>query len=327
MRKLVVAMVALALPFVGAGPASADPARASAAAAFGLQATGTVPLGPLAPSAAVFPGGPADQTGSDSANEVLEVPLGTLALAGVVGSISNAHLNDDITPQLAAAPALPGISEPVTIPGGANARGLAKTTGVGLVFTAPAGTVVDPIATALAELTNAAGGLLGADAITAEAVAKCVNNTPVFETGFEIVELGGLAGGLLNDTVQQTLDTVLDLLEGGGGDGGGQTGLLSSIISVQRGRVTQIPNGVAIDGLVVSIPLLNEEIIISHAEAAMPANCAVEPPAEQPTGPGDIAPTLAATGSSALMLQAALGLLAAGVGLRRLNRRARRTGA
>ncbi len=322
MRKVVVAMVALALPFVGAGPASADPARASAAAAFGLQATGTVPLGPLAPTAAAFPGGAANQTAADApVNEVLGLPLGSLALAGVVGSTSNAHLADDITPQLAGIEAVADIADPVTIPGGANARGLAKTTGVSLLLNTPAGAPATVLQ--LAQLANEAGGLLAADAVTAEAVAKCVNGAPVFETGYQIIEAGGLLGAPLNDTLQGLLDTVLDLFEAEAG----APVPLSSLISIERGRVTRIANGIAIDGLVVSIPLLNETIVISHAEAAMPANCAVEPPAQPPTGPGPVAPTLAATGGSDLILPVAAGMLLTGLGLRRLNRRSRRENA
>ncbi len=309
MRKVVVAMVALALPFVGAGPASADPARASAAAAFGLQATGAIPLGPLITTAAVQP---PDQDAPVS--QVLSVPLGGLALAGVVGATANAHRADDIVPTLSTIDPTAETADPVTIPGGANARGLAKTTGAAILFSGEG----DPITNLLAEITSLTGGLLGADAITAEAVAKCVNNAPVFETGFEIVGLGGLVGEPLDPIVETLLTTLLGLI--------GEDAVLSDIISLQPGRVTQVENGVAIDGLVVSIPLLQEEIVISHAEAAMPADCAVAPPEQPPTGPGDVAPTgtLAATGGSALMLPVAIGLLLTGLGVRHLNRRSRR---
>lgn len=312
MRKVVVAMVALALPFVGAGPASADPARASAAAAFGLQATGLVAIGPLVPTAAAQP---PDQDAP--VTQVLEVPLGSLAYSGTVAATANAHRADDIAPRLAGVPA-GDLGNPTTIPGGANARGVATTEGAALLFTPPVGDI-DPINIALATLANATGGLLGAEAITAEAVAKCVNNVPVFETGFEIVELGGLVGAPLDDVTEGLLQVVLDLI--------GPDAVLSDIISITPGRVTAIPNGIAIDGLVVSVPLLDQEIVISHAEAAMPANCAVEPPAQPPTGPGPIAPTLAATGGSDLILPVAFGMLLTGFGLRRLNRRSRRENA
>ena len=312
MRKIVVAMVALALPFVGAGPASAEPARASSAGAYGLLATGLVALGPLVPSVAAQP---PDTNAADA--ELLEVPLGSLVFAGAVDTTANAHRADDIAPLLAGIETTELISDPVTIQGGASARGVAKTAGAGLVFAPPPGTL-DAIALAFEALTNATGGLLGADAITAEAVAKCVNGAPVFETGYQIVGLGGLVGGILDPVAEALLGALLALLPPGSG--------LSSIISLEPGRVTPVPDGIAIDGLVVRVPLLDEEIIISHAEARMPANCAVEAAAQPPTGPGDVAPsgTLAATGSSPLLLPMALGLLATAGGLRYLNRRSRR---
>jgi len=316
MRKIVVAMVALALPFVGAGPAAAEPARASSAAAYGLLATGTVPIGAQVPVAAAQP---PDQDAADT--ELVEVPLGGLAFAGAVDVTANAHRADDITPLLAGIATTPLTSNPVTIQGGANSRGVAKTTGAALVFTPPAGEL-DAVTLAFSALADAAGGLLGADSITAEAVAKCVNGARTFETGFEIVGLGGLVGGVLDPVVQPLLDTLLALLPPGS--------TLASVISIEPGRVTQIPDGFAIDGLVVKVPLLMEEIVISHAEARMPAgDCRVAPPAGPPTGPGDVAPTgtLAATGSSPLLLPVALGLLATAAGLRYLNRRSRRASA
>jgi hypothetical protein len=173
----------------------------------------------------------------------------------------------------------PNAGDPTTLTN-VNAQGFSKTEGLGVVFNNPG---VDPVRILLAELSSAAGGLVGADAVSAEAVAKCVNNQPVFETGYEIAGLGGIVGQVLNPTVQQLLSQLLTLL--------GPGSVLSAVISIEPGRVTPLTDGVAIDGLVVRVPLLNEEIIVSHAEAHMPGNCGVAPPTTiQPTGPGGIAP-------------------------------------
>ncbi|MDQ4097054.1 MAG: hypothetical protein M3144_04205, partial [Actinomycetota bacterium] len=207
--------------------------------------------------------------------QLLNVPLGGLALAGVVGVDAHAHSQDDIVPVLAGVAVTTNTSDPTTT-APVNAQGLAKTTGAALVFN---NTGVDPIRTLLAEISTAVGGLLGADAVTAEAVARCVSGQPVFETGYQVVGLGGLVGDVIDPLVQPLLDQLLALV--------GPGSALSSIIGVEAGRVTQLGDGVAIDGLVVRVPLLNQEIVVSHAEARMPSDCGVEPP--QPTGPGEIA--------------------------------------
>jgi hypothetical protein len=279
-----------------------------------------IPIGPTITASASQP--PDEDVVSPP--QLLNVPLGSLALAGVVGVDAHAHQADDITPVLAAIPLSPS-SDPVALTN-VNAQGLAKTAGASLVFNDPGG--LDPIRTLLAQISSTLGGLLGADAVTAEAVAACVNNTPVFETGFQVVGLGGLVGDVLDPLVQPLVNTLLGLL------GPGST--LSAVISVERGRVTQLTDGVAVDGLVVRVPLLNEEIVISHAEAHMQANCSIAPPPTvQPTGPGPIAPrgdvapqvvaqaALATTGSNVPYLPVGIAMIGAALFVARLARRPR----
>jgi hypothetical protein len=317
MRRGLAVAVALAVTFAMAtGPAAADPANNSSASAYGLSATGLIPISPTITAEASQP---PDEDVVETP-QLLEVPLGGLALAGVVGVDAHAHQADDIVPVTAAVPATPGTSDPVILTG-VNAQGLAKTAGASLVFSDPGG--LDPVRVLLAQISSALGGLLGADAVVAEAVATCVNNQPVFETGYQVAGLGGLVGDVLDPVVQQLLSTLLGLL--------GPDAVLSSVISIEAGRVTPLADGVAIDGLVVSVPLLNQEIIISHAEAHMQANCAVAPPEPpQPTGPGAIAPrgdvaapaaSLAVTGSEVPYLPIGAGMVAAAFLIRYVVRR------
>ncbi|HEX3393988.1 MAG TPA: hypothetical protein VHS52_05625 [Acidimicrobiales bacterium] len=293
-----------------AGPAAAEPANTSSANAYGLSAAGALPISPLITTSASQP---PDQDSSAASPagmspSLLTLPLGTLALAGVVGVDANAHQVDNITPELTAVPVTPSTSDPVTLVDDSS-RGLAKTTGLGLVFTAPTTGTIDPIATALAALPS----LLSADAVSSEAVAKCVDGQPVFDTGYQIAGLGGLVGGVLDPVVQALLNTLLGLI--------GPGAALSSVISIAPGVVTQLPDGVAIDGLQVSVPLLNETIVVSHSEAHMAANCTVAaPPASvAPTppaatsGPGAATGSLATTGSDLPFLPLGLGLVVAGV--------------
>lgn len=308
MRKLVVAMVALAIPFAGAGPASADPARASAASAFGITiALGGSELIPPTPAVAVQQ--PPDAERQEQ--RVLPLDVGALALNGTVNAVAGATRDSRLIPAITDR----GVKRlPAT---GVNARGFASAENVDVLLQADSGLPVE-----LPQLS-----LVRADAIEAEAVATCVNNRPVFDFAFNLAEvfIGGTALGVGN-----LLSPVINLL--------GPTGVLAAVITFSTpendpaNTVRVTGDRIIVDALRVRLlPLTGgnplAEVVIGHAEAAMPADCAVARPAPEPTGDGPIAPTLAATGGSDLMLPAALGLLATGFGLYRLNRRSRRANA
>jgi hypothetical protein len=232
MKRGLTALVALVACFAsGTSTAGADPASASSGAAYGLAATGLLPISPIVTAAA----SPPPDEDVVTPPTLLTVPLGGLALSGTVGADAHAHQADDLQP-VTATLGVSDVSDPAAI-SNVNAQALAKTEGLGLLFNAEG---VDPVRTLLSQLSAAAGGLLTADAVVAEAVAKCVDNQPVFETGFTVAELGGLLGGVLNDTVQQLLALIPLLL--------GPDAALSSIISIEFGRVSLLPDGVAIDG-------------------------------------------------------------------------------
>ena len=308
MRRGLAVAVALAVSIaLATGPAGGEAASSSSASAYGLSASGLVPISPTITASVSQP--PDEDVTTPP--QLVNVPLGGLALAGVVGVDAHAHQADNITPVLTDVPATANTSDPVLLTN-VNAEGLAKTAGASVVFADPGG--LDPVRVLLAQISSAVGGLVGADAVVAEAVAQCVNNVPVFETGYQVAGLGGLVGDVLDPVVQGLLSQLLALL--------GPDAVLSAVVSVEAGRVTPLADGVAIDGLVVRVPLLNEEIVISHAEAHMQSNCGIAPPTTlKPTGPGAIAPvggaapsaSLAATGSDVPYLPIGAGMLGAAV--------------
>ncbi len=296
MRKIVVAMVALALPFVGAGPASADPARTSSASAFGLSGTGLLAIAPT-PTVAVSQPPDTGRSVGGNFNSTLPLALTGIAVTGTANAVGEAARDSRLDA------VLPDVDD------GNNARGFARTDGLQLLGSA------DIITAIGGQLLNGTG-LLTATAVEAEAVARCVNNVPVFDAGFRLIGLQ-VADLDLTTTLDPLLQQILGIVN------------LEGLLQIQQGVIERTADSITITALRINLLGTAQVINVSQATAAMPVNCAVEPPAQPPTGPGDVAPTgnLAATGSSPLMLPAAIGLLATAVGLRYLNRRSRRASA
>lgn len=296
MKKVIGATFALALALAAAAPASADPARASSAYAYGLEATGTLPIARTPESRASQP--PDSQL---VRNAVLEVPAQPLAVDANVGTVAVAHRESDI--RTSGGGWDPPDADPQSLQD-VNARGFARTTGLALVVQASA--LVDAITDDL--ITQS---LVGAEVIQAEAAAKCVDNKAQFDTGYEIIGLG-VAGEEI-PLVADLTKALTDLLAPGG--------VLAPVVTVEKGVVSRpSQDTIAIDALVITVPLLNERIVVSHAEATMPTPCGIEPP--KPTGPGPIAqdtPRLAATGGEMGTLPlVAFGVLGGAVILRRI---------
>jgi len=321
MRKAFLAAVSLVTGLVtfyaaAAGPAAAEPARESRSAAYGLAAEGLLAISPTITTESAFPpGGDNAVTGNfgSPSPTLLTLPLGNLALVGAVGVEANSHEADDVDPTTDVLPSTPGISEPVTI-GQVNTRALARTAGLGVAISA--GETPNAITTALALLPS----LLTAEAVTSEAVAKCVDGQPVFDVGYEVAGLGGVVGGLLDPTLIEPLLLLIETLLGPGSG-------LSAVASIAPGVVTPLADGVAIEGLVLSVPLLNETIVISHSEVHMAADCSVitAPPDAGPTTGGATSGRLASTGSDTPFLAVGMGLTAlalVGGGLIRRSRKA-----
>ena len=303
MRKVLTTAFATAVALWATGPAWAEPARTSSAAAYGLQASvlGTQ-LVPPTPVVAVSQPPDTGRTLGENIDATLPVDLPGLAVTGVVTAVGDAHRADDIVPTLTSP--VGQFSDAVTLTG-VNSRGLARAENLNLLGNIP---LIDILAGQVAQQ-----GLLSAGSVQAEAVAKCVNNQPVFDTGFNIVDLRVAGSQIpLNDLVSSLL-TLLNL---------------PGIITVVQGETGVLPDGgVFINALHVTVPLLQADIIVGHAEARMPANCGIAPPAP-PTGPGPIAPVadvaaplgnLAATGGDFSMTPlVAMAMLGGALGVRRL---------
>ncbi|MCA1705486.1 MAG: hypothetical protein LC808_20405 [Actinobacteria bacterium] len=309
MRKVLTTVFATAVALSAIGPAWAEPASSSSAAAYGISARvlGTQ-LVPPTPSVAVSQPPDTGLTLNGNVNSTVPLDLQGLAVAGVVVAVGEAHRADDIVPALTTN--LGAGSDAVTLTG-VNARGLARAENLNLV-----GNIQ------LLQLLGGAvvsQGLVSAGSVQAEAVAKCVNNQPVFDTGYNVVDLKVAGTDIPLNSLLAPLLAALNL---------------PGVVTVTLGEKGDLPGGgVFINALHISVPLLQADIIVGHAEAGMPANCGIAPPAPPapPTGPGDIAPiadlgNLAATGGDfSVTPLVAMALLGAALGIRRLTVRAQRS--
>lgn len=289
MKRSATVALALGIILAGPGPAAADPARTSSASAFGLEATGTLPISRTPEVAASQP--------PDSGRQrraVLDIPAAPLAVSATLEVVAEAARDSRLDAALG------------NVDDGANARGFASTESLEVLLSN--GPVTQT--------------LLRARVLQAEAVGRCVNNQPVFDTGSRIVglELAGAEIPVVDETVRQVLGRLAP------------NGPLSSLISVQENETGTLPGGgVFVNALRVRIPLLNEDIVVSHAEARVPAGCGVRVNV-QPTGP--VAPVkpavsapggqLAFTGPALSFLPVGLGMGASGVALWQVLRRTRR---
>ena len=285
MRKVLTAAFATAVALSATGPAWAEPARTSSAAAYGLTATvlGSQ-LVPPTPVVAVSQPPDTGLTLGSNVNATLPVDLQGVAVTGVVVAVGEAHRADDIVPALTAP--VGESSDAVTLVG-VNARGLARAENLTVLG------AIDLLEILPGEVSEQ--GLVNAGSVQAEAVAKCVNNQAQFDTGYNIVDLNVAGAEIpLNDVVAD----VLELLD------------LPGLVEIQLGETGPLPGGgVFINALHIRVPLLDADIIVGHAEARMPADCGIAPPAP-PTGPGPIAP-VASLAAPAASVAAPLGNLAA----------------
>ena len=268
MKKALVATFVLAL-VVGLAPSSAGAfaARTSSASADGLRVrlTGS-DLIPFTPT--VTASQPPDTPPEGNREAILPLDLDPLDINATGLVRADAHRADNIQPIIVE----PGDNERVTL-GGVNARGYATLEVndllLGVDLPAP-----------LPELNLTS--LLAADAIEAEAVAKCVvdgtgRRPPThaeFDTGYNIVGLE-LADGELTP-VEDLVDTILqDLL--------GTNGALAAIIAVDTPGtdptlIQKVGDTISVTALRVRVlplgggtPLL--EVAFGRASATMPTPC------------------------------------------------------
>lgn len=276
-RTVLAAVSAMAMLIAGMGNAFGDQARASSAHSYGLEATGLLPIARTPTASAASP--PDD---SIERNAVLRVPAAALAVDANVVAKAEAHRDDSAVPVLV--PGRPqGASQDAITIERVNSRGYSSATTVRVLVRALPTTDcnLDP------ELCIAA---VEADLIEAEAVARCVNNQPVFDTGYNLLNLRVLESIDLATLVEPLLDTVLDLL--------GTEGPVGSLnlVNVNRGVKTTLADngqgaGEAITALEVKVLGDTEVIRIAHAEARMPRDCGVTTPPPSPTPGARLAQT------------------------------------
>jgi hypothetical protein len=303
MRKTVVAAMSMAV-FLGAATPSfaqtAEPARASTGAAFGLSGSGLLPISPTPTAVATQPPDTDRQILGQNFNSVLPLNLGgedsSLAVTGTINAVAQAASEPRIET------ALDGN------PDGVSARGFARVDGLSLLGDV---NLLEALGLDLAEATD----LLSAEVIQSEATATCVDGRPVFSTDSQIVgDLDPLdlnLGPALNDILGALLDTLN----------------IQGVLDIVRDESGVLPDGSGVFVNALRINVLGlEELVIGHAEARMPADCRV-PPAAPPTtaAPAPRGGALAATGTELPFLPLGLGIVALGVilnwAVRRTTRR------
>lgn len=273
------ALAAMSLLVASMGNAFGDPAKSSSAFAYGLEATGILPISRTPTASATAP-----PDNSQENRATLKVPAAALAVEALLVAKAEAHFNDG-TKSILVPPGRNGTARsfnPTEITD-VNTRAYASADNLRVLVNAPG---IDCNATPENPLCVSA---VSADAIEAEAVAKCVNNQPVFATGYNRLGLNVLGinvAGLVNPI----LDPILALL--------GQGAALSAVAKVEEGVEEPIMEGgqqvgVTITGLRISVLGTAEVIRVAHAEVRMPRNCA--PPVIASPGP-----RLAQTGGGGL---------------------------
>lgn len=279
-RTALAAVAALGMLMAFMGTGSADPANNGEAAAFGLEATGILPI---AKTPEVRQVGEGRDTESANLNRetqaTLTLPLANLAVEALLNTTAEVRLAGGINEVALTKPATAN-QNPIDLRD-VNARGYAAADNLKvLIDVVPAG--VDPNLNP--ELIREA--LVDVDLIEAEAVAKCVNNVPQFDTGFNVLDDD--AAGIELDPVEDIVANLLRTLTGPGAP-------LSAVVKTEIGVEERIPNGIRMTALRLSVLGTTEVINIAQAEAKMNAPCGVAAPA-----PPSPAARLAQTGGGGM---------------------------
>ena len=291
MPKALVAAMSMAL-FLGVAPAALaqtpEPARESGASAFGLAATGLLPISPT-PTVTVSQPPDTGQVVNGNFRATIPLDLGGIAVNATINAVGEAARD----------PRLPSTLD--NNPDGTSARGFARTEGLSLLG--------ENTLLAALGLPLDAPALLTASAVEAEAVATCVGGKPVFSTDSRIIGLDVLEldlGAILDPLLAQLLQTLN----------------LPGILEIVQGETGVLPDGsgVFVNALRIRVLGTLADLVIGHAEAKMPADCRVPPAAPPTVPPGE----LAATGADLPLLPLGLGCLGLAVILSYIVGRSRR---
>jgi hypothetical protein len=243
---VVVALLLQAAAMVGPAPAHADDAVSSSATATGLQATGLLSLPPTPTITATQP-----PDSGERRDTLLSLALPPLALSTSLTVVTEAsrasQIPTPVFPELGDNALRRHVPERET-----NARAFSRANGLSLVLNTP-----DNVLQALLP-----GPLLSASAVEAVAIARCVDNQALFDTDFNVSDLRVLGQQTALDQVLLPLLSRLDV---------------PGAISIKQGEAGPLPGGgVFINGLHISIPSLNVDIVVARSEVRMPTPCGIE---------------------------------------------------
>lgn len=259
-RTALAAVAALGLLTAFMGQGFADPANNGAASAFGLEATGLLPIA-RTPEVSVTGEGRQEQGGALREREpLLNLPVSTLAISATLNTVAEVRLAGGINPAITEGG---NTREQETITErDVNARGYAAVEN--LLVVVGGNVTVNP----LEEPEFVEDALVDLQTIEAEAVAKCVNNRPVFDTGFNVV--GDQPDDILNlsaDPLGDLVATLADLLSA-----------VPNVLAIELGVRENIPNGVRITALRIRLLDRTQVINVAQAEARMTEPCGVAAP-------------------------------------------------
>ncbi|HEX2180158.1 MAG TPA: hypothetical protein VHL54_11675 [Actinomycetota bacterium] len=228
------------LAALGSGPAFASPLTGATASAYGLRVDllGTN----LIPPTPAFSAGPTPGTGSDN---LVTVPLDTLAFAGVAGAKAVVNRDSNLVPDLPLANLQVRQGGPA-LPANFNAKAYARTAG--------AFALGDAVPEAVSSLFGESD-ILSADAIHSEALASCVNGQTVIAGGTQLVGLD-LLGADLTPLLDGTVNQVIPIVDG-------VLATLGASLVVNEQVVT--PNGISVNALHLTIPSILEAVV-AHTE-------------------------------------------------------------
>lgn len=273
--------------------AHADPAATTSATATGMQSAGRLSVAPTPTVTATHPGEARRQ-----ADGVKEEAAGPVAVRATMAVVAEARLESSI-----GTPVFPELQDNARRRHNRehmnNARAFVEARSVAL-------TVSSPVPTTVVEATS----------VQAAAVARCQDNQAIFDTDFQLTGLKVLGQDAsldrLNQPIQAGLDPPLS-------------------ISVKPGEAGKLPSGgIFMNGLHITIPALDVDLVVARSEARMPTPCGTGRTVEEPTRLGTPVPTgrttLASTGGARPLAVLGSGLAVLAFALVAVNRRARRPG-
>lgn len=339
MRRTITAMLALVVLMLGSmAPAAAQAADNARAEAWGAQVTGIADLGPL-PDPVVAEVPPGEQASDNFVEVPAEPAVFSATLSGNVEAAQQNTVSARLQDRAAGASA-------ATLPTAWNAAGHAITEDLEALITEGDAEVPEELDNVLGELGG--GGeelstaepqqveeaLLTAEVLEAEALAGCVDGSPVFATGSRVQRLtfGGENLGLLDEPVQLLVEGQPNedvLANTPGGEALAEAGLevIAWETNWDGGTGTSGGDTVEVNALRVSVtegsPLADlvgaQDVTVSHGEASVSCGEGDVGPTEEPVSQEPTSGRLPQTGGGAAGLAAAV-LLGAGASIAAVRR-------